>query len=627
MLQPFDGCAQTPPYITSSYKAVLSHFFQATMTSLAKDDLYIFSLGEEVVKSLSLLQFDESAAVVEPNEQPSSESAKDDSSSGENVIVDPKADTEKSKDYYKSDLHRLNLKRQVNGLPPLTEEEFENLLETQSLESISGSEESESEEEDESLKLNTIFEQLSTKDDDDERNVSHMNTNSPYILFQSPLVDQGKAFGMYKALFSKGALDSGNVVEEVTHMSSEPKKLGTSVLLMIGGGYFAGAVISHTPKSMKGLAPNHKISKQEQQVNVLQSKTFHRYTTRRKQGGSQSASDNSRGKANSAGSSIRRYNEQALQHEVRELLGSWKEYLQKADFIFIRANAVANRRALAGYEGAPLAADDKRIRNFPFTTKRATLSELKRAWIQLTYVQVVGLPKAKKVPLKRVDLSKSQRNTPSPAPELSESDKHTKEIIALLKKLKAPMMINYLKKNGLDVNFEFTPSNQHAHAPTPLHYASSQGLHHMVQVLLVNLKADPTILNAIGKTAAQMSSTPTVKKTFQIARHNLGEDYTDWSAAKVGPARSKEEVAKEEELEKKQQEAQNRRLIEEELAKKTEMEHKKPTFSSGGTLGGNKTIQSRPSETSELTEQQKTRLMREQRARAAEARMKMLLGK
>lgn len=592
------------------------------MTSLTKDDLYIFSLADDLVKDFKLLQFDESAAVVEVGDQ--SSSVAPNPASGD--IVDPKAETEKSKDYYKSDLHRLNLKRQVNSLPPLTADEFDKLIETQSLESISGSEDSESEDEEED-KLITIFEQLSTKDTEEEQNVSHMNTNSPFILFQSPKVEQGRALGFYKALFSKKVLESGSMIDELKQISAEPKRLGLSVLLMIGGGHFAGAVISHTPKNVKGLTLNHKTSKQEQQVNVLQSKTFHRYTTRRKQGGSQSASDNAKGKANSAGSSIRRYNEQALQQEVRELLASWKEYLDKADFVFIRANAVSNRRALVGYEGAPLAADDKRIRNFPFTTRRATLSELKRAWVQLTYVQVVELPKAKKVHETKISNLRSQKTTPSPAPELSESDRHTKEIIALLKKLRAPQLISYMKKNGLSVNFEFTPSKQHSYAPTPLHFASSQGLHHMVQVLLVNLKADPTILNAPGKTAAQISSNTTVKNTFQVARNTLGEDFADWNVAKVGPPKTKEEVAKEEQEQRAEREAENRRLIEEEKAKKTELELKKPTFSQKGVLGNGSKVQTRLPETSELTDQQKARLMREQRARAAEARMKMLSGK
>ncbi len=64
-------------------------------------------------------------------------------------------------------------------------------------------------------------------------------------------------------------------------------------VLMCSGGHFAGAVFDG-----------------EQAV---VSKTFHRYTTRRKQGGAQSANDQAKGKARSGGAMIRRYNERALQ--------------------------------------------------------------------------------------------------------------------------------------------------------------------------------------------------------------------------------------------------------------------------------------------------------------------------
>jgi len=46
---------------------------------------------------------------------------------------------------------------------------------------------------------------------------------------------------------------------------------------------------------------------------VVNHKTIHRYTVRRKQGGSQSSKDNAGKKIKSAGASIRRYNEMALQ--------------------------------------------------------------------------------------------------------------------------------------------------------------------------------------------------------------------------------------------------------------------------------------------------------------------------
>jgi len=144
---------------------------------------------------------------------------------------------------------------------------------------------------------------------------------------------------------------------------SFPKR--TVTLMMIGGGHFAVIIASLIPKFTK----NHQ-SQEERQIDVIASKTFHRYTTRRKQGGAQSANDAAKGNAHSAGSALRRYNESALQNEVRALLGSWKTELDACEFIFIRATGTANRRTLFGYEGAVLKSNDSRIRGFPFTTRR-----------------------------------------------------------------------------------------------------------------------------------------------------------------------------------------------------------------------------------------------------------------
>lgn len=602
------------------------------MSTFNKDDLYIYSLLNQISSSLKLLQFDESAAIVELDTSKSSESGKVEVSSKSlrscsncKVEFGPELTHKDCIYHFKSDLHRLNLKRSLSALAPLTEAEFDELLETQSLESISGSDDSEDDFED-SHALESVFEKFSIDESQNasKPSVSHMNTQSPFVFAKSPLLEDDQGFGIYKVLFEAKVLEEGTVIESLQQYASEPHKLGISVLLMIGGGHFAGAVVSHVTKNIKGNSPNHKESRQEQMVDIISSKTFHRYTTRRKQGGSQSASDNARGKANSAGSSIRRYNEQALQKEVRELLSQWKEYLAKANHVFIRANGASNRKILVGYEGAQLKSDDSRIKSFPFTTKRATLSEVKKAWVKLMYLSIVELPKTKQEK-KKTEKKESKSKTPE-VELVSESDKHTKEIISLIKRSKAILLINYMKKNGLSINFEFTPTIRHANAPTPLHYASSQGLHHMLKVLLVNLKADPTLVNSFGKTAAQIASTTTIKNTFQVARHTLGESYCDWDKAKVGPPKTSDDIAKEEEIAKKQQSEERRKLIEEELAKKTEMELKKPSFSSGGPLGGDMSSIKVP-DMSGMTDQQKSRLMREQRARAAEARMKKLLAK
>lgn len=602
---------------------------------VANDNLYIFGLSPQVIEGFELLEFDSLTSIVSSSvEKPVSQNETSTSRSQRECMAcrtnfEQSATPDELRSHYKSDLHRLNLKRSLNGLDPLTENAFEQLVETQSMESISGSEGTSDEEESDIERLPTVFEKLATAGSpvvdavEEERLVSHMNTKLPFLLLKTPLLLSEQAFGTYKALFSLQTLQSGAVVDALRQMNTERSQSGISVLLMIGGGHFAGAVISHQLTKGKGNPKNHKESMEAQRVVVLDLKTFHRYTTRRKQGGSQSASDNAHGKANSAGSSIRRYNEEALRKEVQELLLSWKEHIDKAEHIFIRATGAASRKILVGYEGSEIKLNDDRLRLFPFTTKRATLAEVKSAWVKLTYLVPLDLPKTKSLPKKKPAPTlntPSSQGTPEPA-AVSETDVHTKEIIGLLRKSKAPFLINYLRKNNLGSDFQFTPQSQYGHTPTALHYASSQGLQHMVKVLLVNLKADPTIRNQHSKVAAQLANSEQVGSMFQVCRHTLGEDYCDWSAAHVGAPKTMEEVSKEAEQAQQRVQQETAQAIKDELAKKTELELKKPTFASGGRLGGERVL-TNVSDTSGMTEQQKLRFMREQRARAAMARMK-----
>lgn len=565
---------------------------------MSQEDFYIYNLLEKVINSLELLYFDSKT----------SESVKVEDAQSEPTHPSRKL-TQHDTAYYKSDLYRYNLKRKLNDLPPVTEEEFDKLLEEESIESLSGSDEEESDGDEEEGKLQILIQKLDMRDENEheESTVSHLNTKSPFILFGSSLVPPDKAIGAYKAVFSSSQL------ENPTKSFQQFLRAGKSALFMIGGGHFAGAIISHARKSIRGNAPNMKESIQEQAVDIIQSKTFHRYTTRRKQGGSQSASDNARGKANSAGSSIRRYNEQALIQEVRELLHDWKNHLQECSAIYIRANGASNRKILVGYEGSPIENNDPRLRGFPFTTRRATTSEIKRAWVELTHLHVVDMPKVEKKKQKVVTSSKVVQK-PTKSPEELEHEQLNSDLIGLLKKQRAPKLINFVKQNKINVD---ELKLDYAHTPTLLHYAAANGLGHMVQVLLVNLKASPNVCNSAGRTPAEVADT-TARKVFQIVRHKLGEEYCDWNAAKVGPPKSKEEIEQEEKSKNEQLELEKKKLIQEELAKKTELELKKPTFSSSGVLGKH------GDDLTGLSEQQKMRLMREQRARAAEARMKRL---
>ena len=171
---------------------------------------------------------------------------------------------------------------------------------------------------------------------------------------------------MYRVMFDEEDLreDALALLRYNQLPTAKPPKR-TIALMMLGGGHFAAIIVSLVPKIIK----DHK-GGEERQVDVLASKGFHRYTTRRKQGGSQAAHDSGRGNAHSAGAGLRRHNEAALQKEVREMLQSWKDDLAQCELIFIRATGSLNRKTLFGYEGAVLKSSDKRIRGFPFTTKR-----------------------------------------------------------------------------------------------------------------------------------------------------------------------------------------------------------------------------------------------------------------
>lgn len=581
--------------------------------NLSKADLYAYGLTTPILESLELVSFDDDIELLEGK-----------SSS-------PPKNHQKSQESNVDDFTRFNGKRVERGLLPITEEEFDNLLEKLSIESISGSEsESESEDEDESGSEHSLYQRFKetqiTDNSPSDTSTNYLNTKSPYLFLKSLLIPEDKNLAIYKSLFTQKELQT-NPIQAMNLWNHNQLIEGKSALLMIGGGHFAGAIVSHKPKNMKGNVINHKVSLQEQQVNLLDSKTFHRYTTRRKQGGSQNASDNARGKANSAGSTIRRYNEQALVQEVRELLQSWSCHLNDCHSVFIRANGASNRKILVGYEGGPLKNNDIRIKTFPFSTRRATTSELKRAWVNLSHLSIENAAKSditakKKLLQQQENLKRSQQQTNKPGPQqqLSVSDKNTLELINLMKKSKAPMLINFVKKNKISPNTELTPHENHKQTPTLLHYASSQGLAHMVQILLVNLKADPTIQNDAGRVPAELSLNTNVKNMFQICRHKIGEDQFDWNKAKVGDAKTKEQIDHETQLENDRIHKEKQHLIQQELNKKTEMEIKKPSFSSHGTLSGNNP--SLVSNLSGLNDDQKKRLMREQRARAAEERLK-----
>jgi len=383
---------------------------------------------------------------------------------------------------------------------------------------------------------------------------------------------------------------------------------------------------------------------------VLAHKTFHRYTTRRKQGGSQSANDNAKGAAHSAGSSLRRYNEQALVEDVRSLLGDWKPLIDTADLLFVRATGSTNKRTLFGpYEGQVLEAKDPRIRGFPFNTRRATQNELMRAFIELTRLKVREIdpaatalaPTAATAPKSAASSKLSQ---PVP-PKLSEEEEtallHTQQMQALIRRSRLPALLNYLSTNDLSAaTFRFYPpdSQQNHHSPTPLHLAAAHNCAPLVLGLLTRGGADPTTRNAEGRTPFELAGDRATRDAFRVARSELGEAAWVWDSGEGGagvPAPlTREEADRRAERERKEEEKRRAEAVEKLRVGEEEQKKEKKNGegdNSGGLAGMMKAVanaksaqEKREEEARGLTPQQQMRLDRERRARAAEERLRRM---
>lgn len=117
-------------------------------------------------------------------------------------------------------------------------------------------------------------------------------------------------------------------------------------------------------------------------ASLLASKNIKRYTVRRGQGGSQSSCDRGSGKRiKSAGSTIRRHNEQHLIEDVKHLLLEWRGLLDSCSLIFWTPNITA--RSCLFQKEASLLEQEDRLRTIPFTIHQPCLEELNRAYQQL----------------------------------------------------------------------------------------------------------------------------------------------------------------------------------------------------------------------------------------------------
>lgn len=632
-----------------------------------KDDLYVYDLGDKILQSLDLIAYDSNL-----NELSLDKTKATNAETGgptkltthltmeEIQKLDHRkislhcqtckldfASSSEQRLHYQSIFHITNMKRKFKHLAPLTKSEFDTDQDNVTADDKKDEDEDENSSESEDANDSSETENVESETDTDtkedfanlihendmkieENVISHLSTQSAQLHFNSNLLvkndsnNTNKIFAIYKSLFDPiGLQDPLKSIYNWNSLETQ-SKADISALFMVGGGHFAGAIVCHQRLNTKNNTRKENETFQEQAVLLIKHKTFHRYTTRRKQGGAQSIQDNSKGKAKSAGSTLRRYNEAALKTDIQNLLIEWKDYLVQCENIFIKANNVFDRRIF--FENNLLRTSDIRVKNFPFTTGRPTIHELKRSWCELTYLRILDKPIPNKLKEKIVDnnnKSKQETKSEPEKKELTQEEKNTEELLQLLRKGKAPLLMSYLRKNKIDINFRLMPESKYATVPTLLHYASQQGLKQMIIILLSNMKADPTIKNSIGKTAWDLNKDISIKQAFQIGRYNLGEDFINWDESNIGEPLSREAVNEINEKAKELEDAQNKDLIQKELdnvkeQKKAELEAKRGP---GHKLVNNPSSFTAEQNLNSLTPDQRRRIMREQRARAAEARM------
>uniref|UniRef100_A0A8C3T278 VLRF1 domain-containing protein n=1 Tax=Chelydra serpentina TaxID=8475 RepID=A0A8C3T278_CHESE len=254
-------------------------------------------------------------------------------------------------EHYRLDWHRFNLKQRLLGRRALAAEEFEEKTRAGDVSSISGSDSDDSDSGSES--------DLLPPRGHADPGSGQQSHRSAKVLFRN---SQGQLLSAYRCVLgSKKASD------------------GPAGLSPIPGDLVP--VLLPRP-TLRFLSPRPE---------VLDHKTFHRYTVRARRGTGQGLRD-AQGQAampRSAGASLRRYNEAALLKDIQDLLAGWAQHLQAAQRIFLRAPR-ANRALLFGGRSPPLHKGDPRVCNIPFSTRRATFREVLRVHAALATLQVYG---------------------------------------------------------------------------------------------------------------------------------------------------------------------------------------------------------------------------------------------
>lgn len=590
------------------------------------------------------------------------------------------ADVTEQRSHFRSDWHRYNVKVRLRGGSPVTELAFAQLVDGLE-DSLSGSASSD-ESSDDSDAVKALVSKIKRTSRSSSPSEERQTPLTAVTWFHSPPSTQ---IGVYRMLYPIDTPASSYLAE--LKSIQEPVEGGRKwAMFMVAGGHFAGAIVevsrpAEDQDSTVYAKAKKKPPKPKPETSILKHKTFHRYTTRRKQGGSQSVNDNSKGAAISAGAMLRRYGEQALRDDIRNLLRDWADDIQDCERIWLRAS-VSNKRIFLDYENCVIDKGDDRLRTFPFPTRRPTQSELVRCLLELTQVKtshlteealraqdeafLASLPKPKATP----------STAPTPAPERAKPQRLTKEeeayrekwsrLLDMISKGRSEPLKSFWEREGASLGGvdALIPEWTGDRRASLLQVAVQSGQEDVTRWLLYELHADPTIIvlssgvHQEDKTANESDSSnpPTLqgagsrRTAYDMARtravrdvfRQCAGDHPDWwdwfGAARVPSTFNKEkeeakdekkkqrkkglkEKMREREVREREREGKQSDIDDEQVETKSEPRSQDPTAPRklGGSSGAADSVMG-------LTVELRAKVEREQRARAAEARLKFLTG-
>ncbi|KIK48180.1 hypothetical protein CY34DRAFT_798560 [Suillus luteus UH-Slu-Lm8-n1] len=589
------------------------------------------------------------------------------------------ADVTEQRSHFRSDWHRYNVKIRLRGGSPVTEPAFAQLVEGLE-DSLSGSASSD-ESSDDSDAVKALVSRIKRTSRSPSPSEERQTPLTAVTWFHSHPSTQ---IGVYRMLFPIDT-PAPSYLAELKSIQERVEGGRKWAMFMVAGGHFAGAIVEVSrPAEDKDSTISAKAKKKPQkpkpETSILKHKTFHRYTTRRKQGGSQSVNDNSKGAAISAGAMLRRYGEQALRDDIRNLLLDWADDIQDCERIWLRAS-VSNRRIFFDYENCVINKGDDRLRTFPFPTRRPTQSELVRCLLELTQVKTSHLTEEAlraqdEVFLASLPKPKATPSAAPAAPEKAKSQRLTKEeeayrekwsrLLDMISKGRSEPLKFFWEREGASLGGvdALIPEWTGDRRASLLQVAVQSGQEDVTRWLLYDLHADPTIvvpssgihqedkaanesdasnaspLQGAGsrRTAYDLARTRAVRDVF---RQCAGDhpDWWDWfGMARVPSAYNKDkEEAKDEK--KKQRKKGLKEKMREREAREREREDQQPGIDGeqvevksesrsqdpmaprklGGSSGAVDGVVG-------LTVELRAKVERERRARAAEARLKNLTG-